>query len=167
MVIDDFSKPAPLAANGASWRLFTDQVMGGVSRGTMARETVNGRPAVRMRGEVSLENNGGFVQIALDLIPDGGAFDASGFAGIELDVLGNGETYGLHLRTEDVARPWQSYRQRFRAPERWQTVRLPFAGFEAYRIDAPLDLRRLRRIGVVAIGRAFNADLSVGRAAFY
>lgn len=167
MVVDDFSKPAPLAANGASWRLITDQVMGGVSRGTMAREIVAGRPAVRMRGKVSLENNGGFVQIALDLSPDGGTFDASGFAGIELDVLGNGEAYGLHLRTADATRPWQSYRQGFQANERWQTVRLPFAGFEAHRIEVPLDLRRLRRIGLVAIGRVFNADLAVGRAAFY
>jgi hypothetical protein len=31
-----------------------------------------------------------------------------------------------------------------------------------YRIDVALDTRRLRRIGVVAIGRAFSADLSVG-----
>jgi hypothetical protein len=31
-----------------------------------------------------------------------------------------------------------------------------------YRTDTPLDTRRLRRIGVVAIGRAFSADLSVG-----
>ncbi len=167
VVIDDFSKPAPLAANGASWRLFTDQVMGGVSLGTMAREMVDGRTALRMRGEVSLENNGGFVQVALDFTPAGGTIDASGFSGIELDVLGNGETYGLHLRTADVARPWQSYRQAFRANERWETVRLPFAGFEAHRIDAPLDLRRLRRFGLVAIGRAFSADLSVGRVAFY
>jgi Complex I intermediate-associated protein 30 (CIA30) len=42
--------------------LFTDRVMGGVSNGTMVRETVAGRPAIRMRGDVSLENNGGFVR---------------------------------------------------------------------------------------------------------
>jgi hypothetical protein len=35
--------------------------MGGVSNGTMVREQVAGRPAIRMRGDVSLENNGGFV----------------------------------------------------------------------------------------------------------
>ena len=167
MVIDDFSKPAPRATNGARWQLFTDQVMGGVSRGAMSRETVDGRSSVRMRGDVSVENNGGFVQISLDLSPHGGSIDASGFDGIEIDVLGNGEHYNLHLRTEHTVRPWQSYRQSILASASWRTVRLPFKDFVAYRIDVPLDLHRLRRIGLVAIGRAFIADLSVSRIEFY
>jgi Complex I intermediate-associated protein 30 (CIA30) len=48
------------------WRLVTDAVVGGVSRGSIANETLEGREAIRMRGDVSTENNGGFVQIALD-----------------------------------------------------------------------------------------------------
>lgn len=167
MLIDDFSKPEPFAANGARWRLFTDTVMGGVSRGTMCRETIDDRPAVRMRGEVSLDNNGGFVQISLDLASEGSIFDASAFDGLEIDVLGNGEHYNLHIRTEHTVRPWQSYRQTFLATASWQTVHLPFKSFVAHRIDKPLDLHRIRRIGLVAIGRAFAADLSVSRIAFY
>jgi hypothetical protein len=161
-VIDDLSREHPVSAIGSRWQLFTDRVMGGVSKGTMVRETVEGRPAIRMRGDVSLENNGGFVQIGLDLAPDGRAIDVSAWRGIELDVFGNGEQYGLHLRTDDITRPWQSYRQSFRADPQWQAVQLPFQEFLPYRIDAALDTRRLRRIGVVAIGRAFSADLSVG-----
>ena len=61
-----------------------------------------------MRGDVSLENNGGFVQISLDLAPDGHAVDASAWSGIEFDVFGNGEDYGVHLRTADLSQPWQS-----------------------------------------------------------
>jgi len=95
--------------------LFTDQVMGGVSKGTMVRDAVAGRAAIRMRGDLSLENNGGFVQIALDLSPYGGVVDASAWSGIELDVFGNGEEYGVHLRTDALTRPWQSYRQIFSA----------------------------------------------------
>jgi len=167
MIIDDFSKPAPFASNGASWELFTDQVMGGVSRGTMAREIVAGRAAIRMRGTVSLDNNGGFVQIALDFGPGSTVIDASSYQGIEIDVLGNGQQYNLHLRTMQTVRPWQSYRQSFQASDTWQTLRLPFDGFAAHRIDIPLDLHRLRRIGLVAIGRAFIADLSVARLAFF
>ena len=105
-VIDDLSRDAPLATIGTPWQIFTDQVMGGVSQGTMVRETVSGRSAIRMRGDVSLDNNGGFVQIALDLAPAGGAVDASAWRGIELDVFGNGEEYGIHLRTPDLTRPW-------------------------------------------------------------
>ena len=95
--IDDLSRDMPLSAIGTRWQLFTDRVMGGVSNGTMVRETVEGRPAVRMRGDVSLENNGGFVQIALDLAPDGRAVDVSAWSGLELDVFGNGEEYSVHL----------------------------------------------------------------------
>ena len=167
MLIDDFCAAHPLASNGARWQLFTDQVMGGVSQGTAVRETVAGRAAIRMRGDVSLDNNGGFVQIGLDLAPDGGLVDAGAFDGVEIDVCGNGEIYGVHLRTDAVTRPWQSYRQRFVAAKSWQTVRLPFAGFEPHRIEASLDVRRLRRIGIAAIGRAFSADVALARLAFY
>ncbi|NQW50776.1 MAG: CIA30 family protein, partial [Rhodospirillales bacterium] len=66
-IIDDLSRGAPEASIGTSWQLFTDQVMGGVSTGTMSRELVGGRLAIRMLGDVRLENNGGFVQLALDL----------------------------------------------------------------------------------------------------
>ena len=66
-IIDDLSRDPPMSAIGIRWQLFTDRVMGGVSNGTMIREMVAGRPAIRMRGDVSLENNGGFVQMSLDL----------------------------------------------------------------------------------------------------
>jgi hypothetical protein len=161
-IIDDLGREPPVAATGSNWQLVTDQVMGGVSRGTMARETIAGRAAIRMRGEVSLESNGGFIQIALDLSPDGGSVDASAWSGIELDVCGNDEQYGVHLRTDALWKPWQSYRQIFTARAKWQTVQLPFDDFVPHRTDIPLDTRRLRRIGLVAIGRAFSSDLALG-----
>jgi hypothetical protein len=160
-IIDALGQEHPSAMNGARWELIADRVMGGVSTGSMTRETVAGRDALRMRGEVSLENNGGFLQVALDLAPGGGAVDARPWTGIEIDILGEGERYNLHLRTADVVRPWQSYRAEFVATPQWRTVRLPFGAFAAHRIDAPLDLSRLRRLGVVAIGRAFAVDVDV------
>ncbi len=164
--IDDLSQPPPRASIGASWELIADRVMGGVSNGTMRREVVRGREAIHMQGDVSLENNGGFIQIALDLAPDGASVDASDWSGIEIDVIGNGESYNLHLRTADVTRPWQSYRQSFVARPEWRTLRLPFAGFDPHRIEAPLGLHTLRRIGIVAIGRAFHAEVAIGGVRF-
>ncbi|TVQ34935.1 MAG: CIA30 family protein [Geminicoccaceae bacterium] len=163
MVIDDVAAEGALGG-GAAWRLFTDQVMGGVSAGSLTLEVVAGRPALHLRGGVRLENNGGFVQMARD-VAHGKAFDASGFEAFELDVFGNGETYGLHLKTADTARPWQSYRQNFTAEPRWQRLRLPLAGFAPHRVEAPFDPSRLRRIGLVAIGRAFYADVALARLA--
>ena len=165
--IDDLSQPPPRASNGATWEMIADRVMGGVSNGTMRRETVRGREAIHLQGDVSLENNGGFLQIALDLAPDGSSIDARQWAGVEIDVIGNDETYNLHLRTADVTRPWQSYRQSFVPTPEWQTVRLLFAGFDTHRIDAPLDLSTLRRMGIVAIGRAFHADIAIAGIRFF
>lgn len=161
-IIDDLSRAPPMAAIGTHWQLLTDQVMGGVSKGTMVRDVISGRPAIRLRGNVCLENNGGFVQIALDFASDGGFVDAGAWGGIALDVFGNGEEYAVHLRTDALTRPWQSYRQRFSAVAEWRHVQLPFENFVPHRTDVLLDTHRLRRIGLVAIGRAFSCDLALG-----
>jgi len=47
------------------------------------------------------------------------------------------------------------------------TVFLPFEAFAPYRLDQPLDTQRLKRIGLVAIGRAFSADLMVASIRLY
>jgi hypothetical protein len=166
-IIEAFDRPHPTATNGAAWALISDRVMGGVSAGMMTRETVAGRAALRLQGAVSLENDGGFLQVAIDLAPGGDALDASAWSGIEIDVLGTGERYNLHLRTADISRPWQSYRFAFEAGPAWRTVRTPFTAFEPHRIETPLAPRRLRRLGVVAIGRAFRADVAVAGVRFY
>lgn len=159
-ILDDMADGGPL------WQLIVDGVMGGVSSGGLARETVAGRPAVRLTGTVSLENNGGFVQMARDLAP-GGVLDASGWAGLALDVLGNGEAYGVHLRPEGLTRPWQSHRAGFTAGPSWTRVVIPFGAFVPHRTETPLDRARLRRIGLVAIGRVFRVDLALSRLALY
>lgn len=166
-VIDDLSREPPISSVGTEWQLFTDRVMGGVSQGTMVREVVAARPAIRMRGEVSLENNGGFIQIGLDLAPGGATVDATTWRGIEIDAYGNDEQYGIHLRTAHLTKPWQSYRQTFKAEPRWRIFQFPFEGFVPHRTDVPLDTRFLRRIGLVAIGRVYSADLALGGLRFF
>ena len=150
-----------------NWRLVTDAVMGGVSRGMITKEIIEGRAAIRVRGNVSTDNNGGFIQIALDLSPETGLFDAVAFTGLEIDLRGNYESYSAHLPTMELTRPQQSYRQSFVTRPNWQTLKLPFDQFTPHRIDIPLNTKRLRRIGLVAIGREFTADFAVARLAFY
>jgi len=149
-----------------SWRLITDAVMGGVSSGTLKKDKIQDKPCLRLRGDISLQNNGGFIQAALD-IEDTPAANASAYDGIMLEVSGNNEEYNLHLRSKDVWLPWQSYRAPFVAPDKWQTIKLPFSAFGAYRIRKPLDPAHLKRIGIVAIGREFAADLCIGYLALY
>lgn len=161
-ILDDLSRPHPETPLGTRWALVTDGVMGGVSDGRLRREEVAGRPALRLTGTVRTENNGGFVQMALDLAPDGGVLDARGWSGLEVDLLGNGAEYGVHLRTDAVARPWQSWRHPMTAAPAWTTLRLGFGDFAPHRIAAALDTARLRRLGLVAIGGAFAADVALG-----
>jgi hypothetical protein len=166
LTIDDRRSAGLRSTLGSSWRLVTDRVMGGVSNGELSPVTVEGRPCLRLRGDVSLANSGGFVQAALD-VGSTAAADASSYTGIVLEVYGNGQEYNVHLRTADAWLPWQSYRASFRAPRQWLTVQLPFDRFEGYRIEAELDRAHLQRIGLVAIGRAFAADLCVAAISFY
>jgi hypothetical protein len=102
-IIDD-RRSGNLKSNlGIEWRLVTDQVMGGISSGKLTLDIYRGRDCLRMQGDVSTENNGGFVQIALSL-SDNDNFDASAFAGIVMEVAGNNEDYNIHFRVRhDVA----------------------------------------------------------------
>jgi len=166
LILDDRRNGDLSATIGTDWRLLSDSVMGGVSSGKLDPAVIEGRPCLRLSGEVSLANNGGFIQATLDLDPSG-ALDARGYRGIEIDVHGNDAVYNLHLRTADTRIVWQSYRASFDAASHWQTLRLPFAEFRPYRISQPLDLKALRRLGVVAIGREMRANLCVARIGLY
>jgi len=137
-----------------------------VSEGRLNADRVAGRDCLRLWGEVRLDNSGGFLQAALDT-GAGGALDASGYSGVLLEVYGNGEQYNVHLRTSDVWLPWQAYRASFSAPPAWHTVRIPFSEFRGYRIGAALDTGTLQRVALLAIGRAFSADLCLARLALY
>ncbi len=167
MLIDDFSEAALVSKLDTPWRFVSDQVMGGISQGQIIREIIGGHNSLHLRGMVSLENNGGFIQAALDLNVAGKEFDGSAFTGLCLSVRGNNEKYGLHLRTSDCIRPWQSYRTEFHAGAKWRSIEIPFHDFHPYRIEKPFNTGRLKRIGLVAIGRKFNADLALSRISFY
>ena len=167
LLIDNFTAPDLMSALGTEWRGVSDRVMGGLSEASVRRTCDGGRQILHLRGEVRLENNGGFIQAALYLAPGNETLDVSGFRGVRLIVRGNSEHYSVHLRTLDSIRPWQSYRAEFTTGPDWRTIELPFANFEPHRIEAALDTRRLRRLGLVAIGRAFCADLMVSSLVFY
>ncbi len=167
MLIDDFSNKNLVSKLGTRWRGVSDKVMGGVSQVFLSQITIDQYDCLLLSGEVSLENNGGFIQASLDFGKSGETFDASSFLGIRLVAKGNGEQYSIHLRTPDNIHPWQSYRNHFISTKDWQTIYLPFLTFSPHRLDTHLDLSRLRRIGLAAIGRSFSADLTVSEIGFF
>ena len=76
------------------WRFFTDGVMGGVSSGQVIFLQEDGQAFGRMTGRVSTENNGGFIQMRMDL-PEGAPETTTG---VRLIVRGNDQPYFVHLR---------------------------------------------------------------------
>lgn len=176
-VIDDISEPFPFTSSGSQWQGITDAVMGGVSNGSLSRETVEGKIANVLRGKVSLENNGGFIQMATDLSldPSEDAFvDVGNFDGVELEVYCEGsevaEKFNVHLRNPACDRQNSSYRTTFDIkPGKWATVRLPWDVFRGHGPgpEATPFVPILRRLGVVSIGESKEVVLAVGKVGFY
>lgn len=166
-LIEDFSGEGGLSSIGTRWQMFTDQFMGGVSTGGYNFSEVDGRKCISMKGDVSLENNGGFVQVALDLEKDGKLLDASEYKGVRLWVRGNGENYYVHFRTSKTWLPWQYYAADFETSESWQPVELGFDEFEGGSVGGSLNPDALKRIAIVGAWKKFEADISVSRIEFY
>ena len=166
-LVDDFQSDDHLAPNGEAWRVFTDRVMGGLSRADAFHVEEDGRRSLRLMGRVSLANNGGFIQTALPLGDREAPRDASAYDGIRLEVMTKDVGYAIHLRTRDCRRPWEHYKAEIPPGEGWRTVEIPFSAFGAYALDTPLDRAGLTRLGIVAGSREFVADIRVARIEFF
>ncbi len=92
-LLDDFTDANVVARR---WRVFSDRVMGGVSNARADLQVVAGRSALRLSGRVTLERNGGFIQVARSL--EGERFDAAKFDGIQLAVCGTPGSYFVAAR---------------------------------------------------------------------
>jgi len=161
MLIDDFESPG-VSAIGTQWQGFTDRVMGG--RSTIQagyRETSDGR-VLSMRGEVSLENNGGFVQVRLPLGTDR-TLDASGYTGVAVEARGGPGYYYVHLRTRQSRAPWQYYAAELPVSGDWQRIVIPFASFSGESIRRELDTTALVSIAIAGANHEFTADIDVRR----
>lgn len=164
LVLSHFEDEKPFVLPGTGWRGFTDRVMGGVSNANFDRDEIGGRPCMRMTGDVTRDNGGGFVQMAYYF---GDSKDASAYRGLELLVYGNDEDYNVHIRTADCGWHDQSYRATFRATPEWQTIQLPWSAFEPNGVRTELDTTTLQRIGVLGWMRDFKADLALGEIALF
>jgi hypothetical protein len=166
LIIDDRGSGDYSTDTGAAWRLVTDNVMGGVSTGQLTLDEIEGRACLRLRGAVSTDNNGGFIQAALDLTADR-VRDASDHDGLVIDVYGNNERYNLHLRQDGLWLPWQAFRAGFDTRPEWQTIHLPFDAFTPHATRSRLQPDRFKRVGLVAIGREFEADVCLARIGYF
>ena len=147
------------------WVYLTDRVMGGISEGTAQFEDQGIDQVIRLSGEVSTANNGGFIQVRSPVLWEA----AKGKTGIRLTVKGNGDQYFLHIRSTDTRLPWHYYQHSFQASGAWSEISLPFEDFEksSSLLRATLGQSKIETIGIVAYGKDYSADVSVKRLEFY
>ena len=160
LMIDNFD-----AQSRQAWAYFSDQVMGGVSVGTVHYIDRDGESYAHMTGEVSTDNNGGFIQIRRSIAKG----SVSSATGVYLKVRGNSQNYFIHLRTSGTVLPWQYYQADFETSAEWQVVRLPFAAFERSGswLRQLIKPSSIRSIGIVAFGKDHQADIDIAEIGFY
>jgi hypothetical protein len=144
-----------------NWAYLADTVMGGVSQG----DAEFSAGALRLTGNVSTKNNGGFIQVRTRVDPS----DIGSKTGIRIKVKGNGEIYYLHIRNASARLPWHYYTVDFETTEKWKEITIPFEDFEKSATFMPKKLKAdtIRTIGLVAYGKDHNADVSISNLEFY
>ena len=105
--------------NPNSWRYIADDVMGGISSGKVEFINVDGKDNALLTGNVSTENNGGFIQIRKELKD----INLSKTDRIRIVARGNNEKYYVFLRTSGTILPWQYYKAEFKVTNNWKKIK--------------------------------------------
>ena len=156
------------ADSGKYWQYVSDRVMGGVSDGQVTLEQDGEMYYARLTGNVSTKNNGGFIQLRSGVSFSNSEKDGKNLRGVRLNVRGNGETYYIHIRTNESWSPSDYYSTTFIADSEWKMIDLPFNIFERrWSNDSSLDAKKIRSFGIVAYGRDYISDVSVSTIEFY
>ncbi len=156
------------ADSGRYWQYVSDRVMGGVSDGQVNLEQDGDMYYARLTGNVSTANNGGFIQLRAGVSFANSENDGENLQGVRLNVRGNGETYYIHIRTNESWSPSDYYAATFKTDAEWKMIDLPFNKFERkWSKDSRLDPKKIRSFGIVAYGRDHISDISVSTIEFY
>ena len=138
-----------------AWQGVTDQVMGGVSN--LAIRHSDG--VFYMSGNVSTDNNGGFVRLSNRI-----NINSNDFKGIKFKAKGNNETYEIHVTLKGLKiPPWSYFSQAFDVNDDWQEYEIFFkdlkrgSGFSA----APMKAKNIRDLSIAGYGRDFKVDLAI------
>ena len=112
-----------------------------------------------MKGNVSTDNNGGFVRLSNRL-----AINSNEFKGIKFKAKGNNENYEIHVTLKGLKiPPWSYFSQGFDVIDQWQEYEIFFSnlerssGFSA----ASMKAKNIRDISIAGFGRDFVVDLEI------
>lgn len=115
-----------------SWQVVDDVVMGGKSLGQC---TLNNEGNGLFKGDVSIENNGGFSSIRLNT----NTIQTASYEAILLHVKGDGTTFQFRVKRSTYDR--HSYVFNFETSGQWETITIPLnqmtPRFRGYSLDLP------------------------------
>jgi len=126
MTIFDFTKTMDLN----NWYVVNDGVMGGLSKGSLK---VNKDEFGVFSGDVSLENNGGFTAVRLQL----DNLEINGKTKAILRVKGDGKDY--QFRTKTNSQDYYAYCYTFNTTGNWENIEIPlnemYPSFRGRKLD--------------------------------
>ena len=146
------------------WNFITDQVMGGISTGTYNYKKINNDIVVKITGNVSTKNNGGFIQVRRNL----DNINLTNAKNVEVIAKGNNEKYFIHLRTNFTLLPWQYYQYSFTVQKDFKNFILPIRNFKksGFLLPDKINPKNIKSIGIVAFGRDYKAELIIKEISF-
>ena len=141
------------------WNFITDQVMGGISTGTYNYKKINDYNVIKITGNVSTKNNGGFIQIRRKL----NNINLTNAKNVRVIARGNNEKYFVHLRTTFTILPWQYYQYSFTVKKDFKNFILPISNFKksGFLLPDKINPKNIKSIGIVAFGKDYKAELIV------
>ena len=165
MILDNLENPGKTTQN-QNWSFFTDGVMGGLSEGTIYQDSILGTPCYRMTGNVTTENNGGFLMTRTFIKPN---IKAKEYTGIYIKVYGNGEDYFLHVKTPFTPAVWQYYGYKFKTSNEWLKIKAPFSDFKRSNFYQPKTMinHKIKNVAVVAGFNDYKSDICFAEIGFY
>ena len=146
------------------WEFVSDNVMGGKSVGNLKINNDEGEMFYRLKGKVSTENNGGFIQFRSKI-----EISDISLKGIKFKVRGNGEKYFVHVRTPFTFLPWQYYFYPFYTQKEWTEIKFLLSDFKKSHKLQPSEFlsTKIKSIAFVAFGQDYNAELDIKDLEFF
>lgn len=137
------------------WQMVSDQVMGGRSQGQMHMTS----EGVHLQGQISYENNGGFVQVKWPLKDT--SLRTAEFDGVWFVAKAPKKTQvTVVLKSSQLWMPWQSYRAQVELSSDWQRFSIEFEQFTAYKTWTRLKTQRINQFALL-LGEQGSQELMV------
>ena len=146
------------------WEFVSDDVMGGKSVGQLKIDSNEEEIFYRLKGKISTENNGGFIQFRSKI-----EISDTTLKGIKFKARGNGEKYFVHVRTPFTFLPWQYYFYSFYTQNEWTEIKFLISDFKKSHKLQPSQFlsTKIKSIAFVAFGKDYNAELDVKDLEFF